>query len=149
MSDAPQARVGVGVLVLKDGKILLGKRLSSHGDGEYGSAGGHLEYGETAEQAVRRELAEECGIKIKNLRFLCVSDLLTYYPKHYIDIGFIADWESGEPQVLEPHKLESWGWYDVNDLPGNLFGPMAGYIDAYQTGKNHFSYGLPAGVQIG
>jgi 8-oxo-dGTP diphosphatase len=93
-------KVGVGVLIFKGDKILLGLRQGSHGENEYCGPGGHLEYGETAEQTALRETSEECGIKIKNLQFLCVSDLLKYAPKHYIDIGFVAEWESGEPEIL-------------------------------------------------
>jgi len=106
----------------------------------YGGVGGHVEYGETVEQAILRELAEECGITVKNLRVLCVSDFLTHSPKHYVDIGFVADWESGEPQVLEPEKCEGWEWRDMHDVPEHIFAPMAGYIEAYKTGKNYFTY---------
>lgn len=133
-------KVGIGVLVIKDGKILLGQRKGSHGEMEYGGPGGHLEYGETVEQTALREIKEECGITVKNLELLCVSDLLTYMPKHYIDIGFVAEWQSGEPIVLEPHKCVSWGWYDMDDLPGKPFGCLDAYIEAYKTGKKHFTF---------
>lgn len=135
-----QARVGVGILIIKDGKALWGQRKGSFGSGLWGGAGGHLEYGETIEQAILRETAEECGLSVKNLRVLCVSDFLTHYPKHYVDIGFVADWESGEPQVLEPEKLERWEWRDLDDIPEHCFAPMRGYIEAYKTGKNYFTY---------
>lgn len=138
--SADQARVGVGVLILKDGKALWGKRKGSHGSGLYGFTGGHLEHGETIEEAILREVAEECGLTIKNLRVLCVSDFLTYYPKHYLDVGFIAEWESGDPQVLEPEKLETWEWRDIDDIPEEAFPPCPGYIEAYKTGKNYFTY---------
>src|SRR5688572_17821576 len=139
MKDAV-IKVGVGLLVVKDGKVLWGKRKGSFGEGLYGGVGGHVEYGETVEQAILRELAEECGITVKNLRVLCVSDFLTHSPKHYVDIGFVAEWESGEPQVLEPEKCEGWEWRDMHDLPERIFAPMAGYIEAYKTGKNYFTY---------
>lgn len=140
MSSEEVTKVGVGVLVFKDDKILLGKRKNSHGENEYGGPGGHLEYGETAKQAILREISEECGVKVKNLRFLCVSDLLTYLPKHYIDIGFAADWESGEPEVLEPHKLESWRWYKLDEAPDKFFGCVSAYIESYKTGKRYFTF---------
>ncbi len=140
MNDENSAKVGVGVFIVKDGKVLLGKRKNAHGENEYGGPGGHLEYGETAEETALREIGEECGIKVKNLNMLCVSDLLTYYPKHYIDIGFSAEWESGEPQVLEPHKLESWNWYDIDNLPENLFECVSEYRESYKTGKKYFSF---------
>jgi hypothetical protein len=45
-----------------------------------------------------------------------------------------ADWESGEPQVLEPEKLESWGWYSLDDLPSPMFDACIFAIEAYKTG---------------
>jgi 8-oxo-dGTP diphosphatase len=133
-------KVGVGVLVIKDGKVLLGKRKNAHGADEYGGPGGHLEYGETIEQTALREIGEECGITVKNLQMLCVSDLLTYFPKHYVDVGMTAEWVSGEPEVLEPHKLESWGWYDMDNLPEKLFGCVTAYVESYKTGKKYFTF---------
>ncbi|MFZ1324382.1 MAG: NUDIX domain-containing protein [Candidatus Saccharimonadales bacterium] len=140
MSEEQKVKVGVGVFVVKDGKVLLGKRKNAHGANEYGGPGGHLEYGETAEQTALREIAEECGIKVTNLRLLCVSDLLKYFPKHYVDFGFAADWEAGDPQVLEPEKLESWDWYDLENLPDNLFGCFTAYAESYKTGKTYFTF---------
>ena len=57
-------RVGVGVMILKGGKVLLGKRKGSHGQGEYAFPGGHMEYLVGIEETARREVLEECGIEI-------------------------------------------------------------------------------------
>ncbi len=40
-------KVGIGVMVVKDGHVLIGKRVSSHGEGEYCFPGGHMEYMES------------------------------------------------------------------------------------------------------
>lgn len=129
-------KVGVGVMVLKNGKVLLGKRKNAHGEGEYANTGGHVEPLESLFEAARRETMEEAGITIKNIQFLCVSNITEYAPKHYIDIGLIAEWESGEPQILEPDKRENWGWYDLDSLPDPLFAPSARYIEAYKSGQS-------------
>ena len=131
-------KVGIGILVFREGKVLLGQRKSSHGDGEYGGLGGHQEHGESFEACARREAREEAGIEIDNLRFLSLMNLKTYLPKHYIDIGLVADWTSNEPQTLEPHKCSGWDWYDLDDLPSPLFGPMPAYFEAYRTGRMYF-----------
>lgn len=131
-------KVGIGVLVYKDGKILLGKRQASHGSGEYASPGGHLEYLESFADCAAREAREECGIEITNIRFQCVANLTQYAPKHYVHIQLLADWQSGDPHVLEPDKVESWGWYDPDDLPQPLFATYALVKDSLQTGKTYY-----------
>jgi len=139
MSDL-RPKVGIGLLIIKEGSILLGQRKSSHGVGEFGGPGGHLEQNESFEECILRELAEEAGaeIKVKNLRFLCVTNLMKYPPKHYVDIGMVAEWKAGEPHVAEPHKLVSWNWYPMDDVPEKLFGCMENYFEAYKTGRTYF-----------
>ncbi len=123
-------------MILKDGKVLLGKRKNAHGAGEYAWPGGHLEYMESFEECAKREVREEAGIEVKNVRFLLLTNLKTYAPKHYVDVGLVAEWESGEPKVMEPEKLEGWSWYDMNNLPQPLFSTIPSYLEAYATGKN-------------
>lgn len=137
-SQFQSIRVGVGVMVFKDGKVLVKKRKGSHGEGDYGFPGGHLEYMESFEDCARREVREECGIEIQNIRFNYLSNLTRYNPKHFIDVGVVADWASGEPQVLEPEKNESWEWYDIDNLPEPLFYPCVMAVEAYKTGKTYF-----------
>lgn len=136
--ETKRPKVGIGVMIFKDGKILLAKRKGSHGAGEYAFPGGHLEYMESFENCARRETREECGVEIQNLRFQLLSNVTTYAPKHYVHIGVIADWKSGEPEVLEPDKCESWDWYALNALPEPLFALCQLAIENYGTGKNYF-----------
>lgn len=138
--DETTPKVGVGLFIIRKGQTILGRRLGSHGAGEYGGCGGHLKPGETFEAAARRELAEEMGpnLQIKNIRFLCLTNLRRYQPKYYIDVGLVADWVLGEPQVMEPDKVESWGWFDLDNLPEPLFSPISNYATAYKTGQNCF-----------
>jgi len=131
-------KVGIGVMVMKDEKVLLGKRKGSHGEGEYAFPGGHLEYMESFEDCVLREIKEECGIEIANIRFQFLSNEMHYAPKHYVHIGLVADWKGGEPQLLEPEKCESWGWYNLDNLPQPLYASCRQGIESYKTGKNYF-----------
>ncbi|MBU2103459.1 NUDIX domain-containing protein [Patescibacteria group bacterium] len=135
MDEFKNPRVGVGVMIVKNGKVLIGKRKSSHGDGEYAWPGGHLEHLESIEECARREVREETGMEIKNIRFLRLMNITKYAPKHYIDIAMVSDWASREPQVLEPNKLESWEWRDIDDLPEPLFAPLPTYFEALKTGR--------------
>lgn len=128
--------VGVAVLVMKDGKLLLGKRKGSHGAGEYASPGGHLEHLERFSECAEREVREETGLEIGPIRFLRVLNTTAYAPRHYVDIAFAADWLSGEPEVREPDKVEGWAWYDLADLPSPLFGTLPTAIEALRTGQS-------------
>jgi len=129
-------KVGIGVMVMREGKVLLGKRRGSHGAGEYAWPGGHMEYMESFEGCAKREVMEETGMEIQNVRFLRLMNLKDYAPKHYVDIGLVAEWKSGEPQPMEPDKIERWDWYDIDHLPSPLFSTIPTYIEEFRTGKN-------------
>jgi 8-oxo-dGTP diphosphatase len=132
MEDQNRPKVGIGVMILKDGKVLVAKRKGSHGEDEYAFPGGHLEHMETFEECARRETREEAGIEIKNIRFNTLTNLRRYSPKHYADIGLIAEWESGEPQNLEPNKTSPWMWLDPENIPLPHFGATDNYLKAYR-----------------
>lgn len=131
-------KVGIGVMIFKDGKVLLGKRKNAHGEGSYAWPGGHMEYMESFEDCAKRETMEEAGIEIQNVKFLRLMNLKTYTPKHYVDIGLVAEWKNGEPKIMEPEKCEGWAWYDLDNLPQPLFSTLPSYFEAYKTGKNYF-----------
>ena len=127
--------VGVGVMIFKGNEILLGKRRALLGRDEYAFPGGHLEYMETFEQCGRREIREETGIEIKNIRFQILSNIRKYKPRHYVHIGLIAVLKSGEPEVLESNKCEKWDWYSLDKLPKPLFKMTKISIDCYKNTK--------------
>lgn len=140
MNHSPEKtiKVGVGIMIMKENKVLLGQRKGAHGEGEYAFPGGHMEYMEGFVGTARRETEEETGIKIKNIQFLYLANLVQYAPKHYVHIGLIADWDSGEPEIREPDRIESWDWYNLDDLPSPLFETCIQSIEAHKTGKNFF-----------
>ncbi|KAK3067338.1 hypothetical protein LTS18_001172, partial [Coniosporium uncinatum] len=80
-------RVGVGVFVLRGNKFIVGKRLGSHGEGTYALPGGHLEYGESFEECAAREVLEETGLDVSELRFLTATNsVFDDVKKHYVTI---------------------------------------------------------------
>ena len=136
--EIQRPKVGVAVMILKDDKVLLGKRKGSHGAGEFAFPGGHLEYMESFVDCIRREVMEECGIEMKNIRFQCLVNLREYAPKHFVHIQLIADFKKGELKVLEPDKCSSWQFYDLDDLPFPLFETCQLSIENYKLGKSGF-----------
>jgi len=117
-------QVGMGVFVFKDGKFLMLQRQGAHGAGSWSIPGGHIEYGEKFEDTAKREIMEEAGIKIKNIRFGAVTnDYFETEDKHYITIWMLSDWQSGEARNMEPEKCSDMKWYTFDKLPDNLFHP--------------------------
>lgn len=117
-------RVGIGVFIVKNGKFLMGRRRNAHGDGTWSIPGGHLEFGETFEETAKREVLEETGLTITNVRFGAVTnDYFEDGGKHYVTIWMLSDWESGEEQITEPDKFIALEWRDFDTLPKPLFLP--------------------------
>jgi 8-oxo-dGTP diphosphatase len=136
-TDNRQPTVGMGVLVMREGRVLLGRRQGSHGAGFYAAPGGHLEYGESFEETARREVREETGLEITNLRLLSVGAYFFERPegkRHYVDVDFVCEAPAGEPQRMEPEKCEGWAWYDLDNLPQPLFLVTIKMIDSLRSG---------------
>jgi len=125
----PQPRIGVGVLVFKGNQVLLGKRKNSHGEGTWQAPGGHLEFGEKPEDCAIREVLEETGLSITDVkRGPYTNDLFQAENRHYITLFMIANHQHGEPSVMEPDKCEGWKWFDWSQLPSPLFLPIVNLI---------------------
>jgi 8-oxo-dGTP diphosphatase len=120
--------VGVGVAVVKNGMVLLGKRKKTHGSGHWGFPGGHLEFGESVEACAQRELSEETGLKALSVRLGSWTSDLIEPAKHYITILTFVDHFEGEPKLVEPHKCEGWEWFSWEELPRPLFTPIESFI---------------------
>lgn len=113
-------RVGVALYIVKDGKVLLGKRKSPLGQGEgtWASPGGKVEWGEEPLETARREALEEAGVTAANIRFVgYTNDWDEVAQHHYVTLAFAGEWESGAPTVCEPDKCEEWGWFAWCALP--------------------------------
>ena len=133
--------VGVGVTILRDHTVLLGKRRGSHGAGEYSTPGGHLDHLESFADCARRETREECGLEIGRIRFQFVANVTAYAPKHYVHIGVLADWVSGEPRLEEAAKCEGWAWYPIEAPPEPLFEMTRLALVALRDGRVSFDPG--------
>ena len=123
-------QVGVGVFVLREGKVLLGKRRGSHGAGTWALPGGHLEFGESVEACALRETEEETGLKVQFLRWGPYSnDVMLAEGKHYVTVFVVANSAEGTAQVMEPGKCEGWEWFRWAELPDNLFEPLKNLVE--------------------
>ena len=100
------------VLVSRGNEILLA-RSPQFTKGVYSILAGFVEAGEDAEACVHRELKEEVGLKIKNLRYFGTQP----WPfPHSLMIGYFAEYESGE-LVLQEEEIEDAQWFTKENLP--------------------------------
>lgn len=130
MQHEPQVKIGVNVFLVRDGKILLGKRIGKSGYGTWGLPGGHFEYGESLAEAAKRELKEETGMVAKELEFLhIIND--PREKSHYVHINFLAKNCSGEPELTEPDYFEEWRWFSIEDLPEDVYTGHKGFVPAF------------------
>jgi 8-oxo-dGTP diphosphatase len=119
-------KVGIGVFVVRDGRILLGRRKGAHGEGTWSLPGGHLEFGESWHACACREVLEETGIVVTRTRFASVTnDVFVETGKHYVTVFMIASEATGDPEVLEPDKCHEWQWHVWEQFPEPLFLPVA------------------------
>lgn len=110
----PRIEPCVIVLVNKGDKILLARHTYRNQD-IYACIAGFMEAGESAEEAVRRELYEETGIKVKNLVYR--GSQSWPFPDQLM-LGFTAEWESGELK-LQKEEIADAQWFDPENCPAS------------------------------
>lgn len=119
-----EIKIGVGTVIYQNGKILLGYRLSKHGHGFWAFPGGHVEMGETPEEAAIRETLEETALTIRTVEKLAFTNDFYENGTQYITLFFKAISWTGEVENLEPEKCERWEWFSPDELPAPLFLPI-------------------------
>ena len=118
-------KIGIGVIIEKSGKVLIGRRMGSHGANTWSFPGGHLEDEEEPERTACREVLEETGLEVNDLRPLAFTyDTLEDANNDYLTLFYTCNWKSGEPQVLEKDKCLEWRWVYWEELPRPLFTPI-------------------------
>jgi ADP-ribose pyrophosphatase YjhB (NUDIX family) len=116
-----EPRLGVGACIVRDGRLLLLRRLRNPEAGCWSIPGGKIDFLEPIEDALRREVAEETGLILGPLRLLCVTDQIdAETPEHWVAPTYLAESFTGEPANLEPHKHGAMEWFALDALPSPL-----------------------------
>ncbi|TXL63650.1 NUDIX domain-containing protein [Cerasibacillus terrae] len=126
-------RVGVGAVILneKQSHVLLVLRKKAPEAGYWSLPGGKVEFMETIEHAVKREIKEELGVDIHLENLLCVTNhLLPNEQTHWVAPTFISTIHSGIVRNMEPDKLGDVQWFPLENLPQKIT----------MTTKNAFKY---------
>lgn len=127
---------GVGVIVRREQKVLLGRRLSEHGFGTWSFPGGKPLRGESVLGCGIRELREETGIEATTAHL--VAETLDGFPEsrlvlrtRFVEVGGSC----AKPQRREPDKTGEWRWWSWPALPAPLFRPVASLVaSGYRPG---------------
>ncbi len=119
----PVPRVGVGAIVIHEGRILLVKRGIEPSRGLWAIPGGTLELGETMQECAAREILEETGITIKVGKCVYVFDFLERDDSgkikfHFVVVDFAGQYLSGEPKGSDDAEDARWlKPEELNSLP--------------------------------
>ncbi|UCG94952.1 MAG: NUDIX domain-containing protein [archaeon] len=134
------ANAGVGIMIVRDGKFLLGKRHDDpekadsalHGEGTWSMPGGKIDLGMSHVETAVKELEEETGLKVEpeDLEIFDVSSNI-FGEAHFITIGFLCRKFLGEPEVMEPDEILEWRWFPVDKPPKPMFFPSEKMLKAY------------------
>ncbi len=114
--------IGVGAVILNEAKeILLLYRKREPENGYWSIPGGKVEFFDTLEKTIVREVIEELGVNIKVIRLLGVTDhIIELEGSHWVAPVYLAEITSGFPRNMEPEKHGELKWFNLNNLPKNL-----------------------------
>jgi 8-oxo-dGTP diphosphatase len=118
----------VGVIITNaDEKILLLEHILRPGSG-WGIPGGFIEHGEQPDQAVHRELREETGIKLENVKMLRVRTI-----NRHIEFLFRA--ESNDKAEVKSREIKSLDWFAVDKMPAEMSSVQKTVIEKVLRGE--------------
>lgn len=130
----PQTRVGVGVLIEREGQLLMLRRKNVHGSGTWSTPGGHLDFGESFEECAKREAKEETDIDVFDIEFVAITnDYFEKENRHYITVWMKASAQAGTENINAAYEMDQVGWFPWKELPSPLFGPL----EKLMTGKSY------------
>ncbi|GAB3264870.1 NAD(+) diphosphatase [Chitinimonas naiadis] len=109
----PRLSPAMMALIWRDKELLLA-RAPQFAPGMYSALAGFVEAGESLEECVVREIREEVGVEVRNLRYY--GSQSWPFP-HSLMIAFTAEWVSGDI-VPQPEEIEHAAWFPLDALPG-------------------------------
>ncbi|MFZ5391164.1 MAG: NUDIX domain-containing protein [Patescibacteria group bacterium] len=107
-----------GVVIVKNGRVLLGKKASGPKKGQWNIPGGFLEAGEHPLQGAKREVKEETGLNIRIVKLLDIFKSRYYTGDHCVNIFYLAEIISGTPKAGD--DLGELKWFEPNKLPKKM-----------------------------
>ena len=112
--------VGCGAAIVRDGQILLIKRLRPPEAGCWSLPGGKVDFLERVADAVVREIREEIGVVVALERMLGLVEMVGLDDQHWVSPIYLARIVAGEPRLCEPEKHEDFAWFSLGQPPAPL-----------------------------
>ena len=113
--------VGAGAVILNEhGMVFLALRgrEARNESGKWEFPGGCVEFGETLEHALAREVMEEYGFEIEVVKLLdVVNHLIPAEKQHWVSPTFLCRYKGGTAVIKEPHKCDKIGWFTLDEIP--------------------------------
>lgn len=127
--------VGCGAFIINEkGEVLLQQRNKEPEKGFWSIPGGKLEWMETFEDAVKREVKEECDVEITVEKLLGICDhIVKQENQHWVSPSFLCRIKKGKPKIMEPSKHLDMKWFDLNSLPENITITTQHAVKSYKT----------------
>lgn len=119
------------------GKIVFHKRNGNCRDeaNTWDCGGGTLEFGESFEDALRREVKEEYGADILEVRYIGTRNVLRTNGNgkrtHWVANVFVVLVDPDQVKIGEPHKMDEIGWFGLNELPEPLHSQIPGHFERF------------------
>jgi 8-oxo-dGTP diphosphatase len=137
METHQKPTLNVDILIIREGKVLLGlfsdKWKIENGKKFWGVPGQEISFLESFGDAAKRYARKEIGCEIE--RYVVFAVNANYaLNNHFVGIGVWAEIE-GEPANKNPEDWDKWKWFDLDDLPADLFPPARNVINSFKQKK--------------
>jgi len=132
--------IGVSIIYFchdGQGNFLLAKRSINARDeqGRWDIGGGGLDFGETVENTLRKEIKEEYNADVLQFEFLGFRDVHREQegkPTHWIALDFKVLIDPTNVKIGEPHKFDDIGWFTLGNFPEPLFSQLPLFLEKYR-----------------
>ncbi|RUS45048.1 NUDIX domain-containing protein [Cohnella sp. AR92] len=126
--------IGVGAIVIREGKVLLVRRAQEPGKGRWTNPGGYAEQLEQLHETVRREVLEECGVEADVRNVVAIRDL----PRgiHNLYVAFSMEYAGGEP-VPDGVEVDAAGFFSLEEMKAMNVAPFTWWlVDVALNGRS-------------